>query len=594
MLRDIGQITLRLRNDSPGPRIIYDVGHREVFLRPGEVHGVTLAPAVADSLYSRPDLRVLDSIDDWIEARAAAPMAWNTALPPLYVVGMLGFGDNLHQRAVLRELMRTHAVTLATCHGCIYHDLVDQGLTLTFQRAHLRTQAKLQAREMSLMKAPVPTGIETRRIFYGKTEIDRCGTIMGAMFGSVGLPVPERPEFSLPVPEAWRTAIRVRMPATRGRPIMIHRPVTLRREWWGHARNPDLAAYDALYNAIAGRFFVISIADIEPNAEWIDGPPFQRADHYWHKGELSFPEIAALFCEAAMVFSPAGMSPILAQAVGTPVVVVYGGHESSRTTDRAGAHLAPTLMIDPDRPCDCHTHRHGCDKRISLAPAVERLAAFVDGLGVPPGKAVHVPDAIQPPVAAPGSKPPVWPPVVPGRAVPRVAIVVGGAASVWTELDAAEALCREAGEEPVRIAINDLIAMLPGSIVAASLHHHQLPIWIKDRETRGFPAPTEIWARYRPSGFPVHISHIANDWGGSGGLYGVAVALQRGHARVICVGVPMEPSVNHIVRGTPWTEALRYRKGWDDHLGELRGRVRSMAGWTAGRLGVPDAEWLSA
>src|SRR5215472_5169038 len=191
-------VLLRLRNDSPGPRIVYDAEHREVCLKPGEVRGVMLASAVASGLYSRPDLRVLDAIDDWIEARAAAAQSsWPLALPPLYVVGMLGFGDNLHQRAVLRELMKTRAVTLATCHGCIYHDLVDQGLVLTFQRAHLRTQAKLQAREKSLMAAPVPMGVETRRMFYGKTEIDRHGTILGAMFAAMGLPVPDRPDFSL-------------------------------------------------------------------------------------------------------------------------------------------------------------------------------------------------------------------------------------------------------------------------------------------------------------------------------------------------------------------------------------------------------------
>ena len=47
---------------------------------------------------------------------------------PLLVDGMYGIGDNLHQRALLRVLMRDHDVYLKSCHFSLYHDLVDQGL----------------------------------------------------------------------------------------------------------------------------------------------------------------------------------------------------------------------------------------------------------------------------------------------------------------------------------------------------------------------------------------------------------------------------------------------------------------------------------
>src|SRR3546814_11400043 len=42
----------------------------------------------------------------------------------IYVQGMHGLGDNLHQRAILRHLMQSHEVWLETPWPCIYHDLV--------------------------------------------------------------------------------------------------------------------------------------------------------------------------------------------------------------------------------------------------------------------------------------------------------------------------------------------------------------------------------------------------------------------------------------------------------------------------------------
>ncbi len=48
----------------------------------------------------------------------------------LHVTGMLGIGDSLHQRAVLRELMIRHDVILQTYYSAMFHDLVAEGLTV--------------------------------------------------------------------------------------------------------------------------------------------------------------------------------------------------------------------------------------------------------------------------------------------------------------------------------------------------------------------------------------------------------------------------------------------------------------------------------
>jgi hypothetical protein len=165
---------------------------------------------------------------------------------------------------------------------------------------------------------------------------------------------------------------------------------------------------------------------------------------------------------------------------------------------------------------------------------------------------------------------------------------------VIEELTAALSLCEAAGEQPAIIAVNDMIALLPGDVIAASLHHHKIGRWLRARAEQGYPAPIEVWGYFRPPHMPHLVSHVTADWGGSAGLFGVCVAMQRGHARIICAGVPMSPEAGHVVRGVqvPWTDCERYRKGWVDHHDQIVEHVRSMSGWTAARLGRPDVTWL--
>jgi len=140
-------------------------------------------------------------------------------------------------------------------------------------------------------------------------------------------------------------------------------------------------------------YFVVSACNLGDYGERIVGPEMD-ADLKLHRGELSFEELAGLYAEADLAFTCAGFAPVLAQAVGTRCVIVYGGHEGYRTTNAVGAHLAPTLAIEPINVCECHgghysrgpggvglvkpARDHDCDKTIYLPRALERLRDFVE------------------------------------------------------------------------------------------------------------------------------------------------------------------------------------------------------------------------
>jgi ADP-heptose:LPS heptosyltransferase len=137
-------------------------------------------------------------------------------------------------------------------------------------------------------------------------------------------------------------------------------------------------------------YHVVSVANLGDYGEHIVGPEMD-VDTKFHRGELPFEELAGLYAEADLAFTCAGFAPVLAQAVGTRCVIVYGGHEGYRTTNSVGAHLAPTLPVEAINQCECHgghytrgaggelvkpSRTHECDKTLDLDAALRSLREF--------------------------------------------------------------------------------------------------------------------------------------------------------------------------------------------------------------------------
>lgn len=295
---------------------------------------------------------------------------------PAIVRGMHGLGDNLHQRAVLRQLMVEHDVWLESSWVAPYHDLIADGLKVIHKATSLRTQAKNAKRERRRFEqSRAPIGARRFDVWYRPADVRRCGSVLGAMMKSVGGDL-DQADFRLPIPEAWRAQAATWLRRWRPtKPIMIYRPLVERTEWGGcAARNPDADAYADLFREIRDQFFVVSIADLVRGKEWISGRQVE-ADAICHYGELEFEALAALTSIAGLVFCSPGFAVILAQSVGTPAICTFGGYENSSSFS-AGARFAPYLGIDPIEPCDCFSHDHACQKQIDLAAARSKVRAF--------------------------------------------------------------------------------------------------------------------------------------------------------------------------------------------------------------------------
>lgn len=300
---------------------------------------------------------------------------------PLYIVGMAGLGDVIHQRSIVRAyLAKGREVWLETPWPQVYHDLAGPRLKLVDKGSSLRTQAKnARANRAAFTRQRPPPSVDVLRQNYPPALVRSEGSVLGAMSKVAGVPVGD---FRLPIPKAWREKadawIRRWKP---DKPLMIYRPLVERTEWGGcKARNPDPDAYRALLEATCEHFFMVSVADLQPGKEWLAEPGKAAGVFHsgatCHNGELDFETLAALTEMAALVFTSPGFAAVLGQAVGTPTVVVSGGYEDG-TSFAAGAALTPTLAIAPINACNCFRHDHDCPKEIDMRAAKSALLGFL-------------------------------------------------------------------------------------------------------------------------------------------------------------------------------------------------------------------------
>jgi hypothetical protein len=293
----------------------------------------------------------------------------------MIIEGMLGLGDNIHSRAVVRQMMARKEVWMETPWPSVFHDMVGPRLHLMSRPSKLRTQTNNIAREsVKFTNAKPPRDAAKHRIWYRHDDIIRQGGFLAAMCHNSGLPTGD---FRLPVPDAWRAKAASLLPAGLDKPLMIYRPLVARTEWNGcNQRNPDPEMYVNLAKSVRDRFYFVSVADLLPGIEWQVSDPI-GADLEFHKGDMDFETMAGMVSLADLTWCSPGFMLVLSQALSVPMVAVFGGHESARLYDHGNS---SDLFIQPQNPCECFSKTHACDKRIDMVAAMAAIHQFTQGM----------------------------------------------------------------------------------------------------------------------------------------------------------------------------------------------------------------------
>lgn len=172
-----------------------------------------------------------------------------------------------------------------------------------------------------------------------------------------------------------------------------------------------------------------------------------------------------------------------------------------------------------------------------------------------------------------------------------VALVLGGAKTVWRDLERAQTLTE--GLDTIIVASNHAGIHYPGLIDAwATLHHERFADWRAERAGAGRATDYRAFIHAKHRDCP-WAEVVPERWSGSSGLYAAQVALEmlRVCGVVLC-GVPMDADAGHIARPGPWSDPEKFRPGFDAARRE-NAPIRSMSGWSADLLGRADGAWLS-
>jgi hypothetical protein len=296
----------------------------------------------------------------------------------LLIRGRVGLGDQIYQRAIVRELTTRYNVYLETPWPQLVRDLP---IRCVKRPTTLRTQAKNAARPDAVWYTP-PSGLKPVVAGYA----GHSGTMLAGFCATLGVN-PARITFDLPAFE------RFSFP----RPYVVVRPATIRKEWPAAARNPLPQYLRYATEAVRDKFAVISVADLDPAHEW-PLEPLPHADVSFHRGELPVERLMALIAGASGVITGVGWALPAAVAYRVPLFAIFGG---------CGQHDGPSRVFDPRMPtgsvtnaiperlCMCANRQHDCDKRIAtlgfqveqwalgLRPRSEASMAAGVGSGVP-------------------------------------------------------------------------------------------------------------------------------------------------------------------------------------------------------------------
>ena len=178
----------------------------------------------------------------------------------------------------------------------------------------------------------------------------------------------------------------------------------------------------------------------------------------------------------------------------------------------------------------------------------------------------------------------------------KSALILGGAACVWEDMEAAQAL----GHYDATIAINDVLEYYDGEIdYAVSLHPQKYAEWMKERDRKDFSTP-KCFVAY--TGFHSANAHkidliIPFLWpgqakSGSSGLFAVKVAIDQGFKKIVLCGIPMDLRP-HFFSAKEWTASDGFWKAWPAMADHFKTETRSMSGRTQELLGAPTREWLA-
>lgn len=284
----------------------------------------------------------------------------------LYITTMEGLGDNIYTRPFIKILSKRYNVYLNTVLPKIYKDLDVKFIDP--KKPTYRTQQK-ELIKNDVSYSELPEFYEEITCHYKGQDLLN-DSIITTMYKQFDIPFSEKLEWDLP--DYWDEFISnsnsVLIP--RDKKIAIIRPATIRAEWEISTRNPNpnYISWCAKVLHESG-YYVISIADLEPNKEWLaDNINIDSADLKLHSGELGIYGTLELLKMADIIVGGVGFISPAGVSANRPLFTIFGGRQQYDCLQKI---FHPSMDFGklgwsiPDKPCRCTLMKHDCNKTIS-------------------------------------------------------------------------------------------------------------------------------------------------------------------------------------------------------------------------------------
>lgn len=314
------------------------------------------------------DVKIIDRLDPtWLTGNLFNP----ANVPTLVIRGLRGLGDNINQRAFLKEL--DFDFYLDTPWPELYSDIPHAKLIPC--ATTLRTQNKNLARQPAgrFVEAPIDN-YTLLNVSYGTRDL-AVGSMYQALsriFGGIRPKSFALPQFKFPQDKVEKHP-----------KIAVIRPATVRKEWAAVSRNPSPEYLKQASQILLEKgYYLISIADLEENQEWLLEPrPLAQLE--LHRGELNVEELIGLCRGADLLVGGHGFISHIALAEKVPAAIIMGGffgdNRPATVADPEFMDVSPIHFLLPDTPCMCTVMSHtACDKTISKFS--EKFTTWLDGL----------------------------------------------------------------------------------------------------------------------------------------------------------------------------------------------------------------------
>jgi hypothetical protein len=273
------------------------------------------------------------------------------------LTSMKGLGDNIYQRAFIKNISQNALCVLDTPWPEIYEDLGN--VYFSFCKTELRTQKKnvkktdFCGRRDSEIRQRLSKVVNLGQVRYTNTGIvdglKKCFKV-------------EPLKMDLPTFDLSK-----RLSELSQKKFAVIRPVTVRKEWHSDARNPHPEYIQIAVNELKKQgIYTISIADADGvNETFVGEKP--DCDLNFNEGQLNIREILSLVQNASIVVGGIGWLVPAAIAYETKACFISGGWGEFNHPSRLLPNYETSFIkfIMPDNFCMCKDSNHLCDKTIT-------------------------------------------------------------------------------------------------------------------------------------------------------------------------------------------------------------------------------------